>query len=193
VTVACTCGDGVLDAANGEQCDQGAANGMPGSCCDAACQVMAAGTVCRAASAACQSAGLCDGASTECPQSVPLSDGTLCDDGDPTTGTSACVGNVCRGVEIEVDVAADTPASQNPVRIPVVIDLGDGLSQATTVQLQGFVSCDDVPALGAGLLPLLQHAVGLADARGHSEQDPVVAAHSVNVLTRRTRCGRGDR
>src|SRR5262249_48191826 len=58
-------------------------------------------------------------------------------------------GNVCRGVEIAVDVAAETTASQNPVRIPVVLDFGDGLAQATTVQLQAFVSCDDVPALGA--------------------------------------------
>ena len=92
---------------------------------------------------------MCDGVSTVCPQSTPLSDGTLCDDGDPVTGTSACVGNVCRGVEIAVDVAAETPASGSPVRIPVVLDLGDGLAQTTTVQLQGFVSCDDVPALGA--------------------------------------------
>src|SRR5262245_20203893 len=89
VTVACTCGDGFVDAANGEQCDEGAANGMPGSCCDAACQIVAAGTTCRAAPAACQSAGVCDGGSAVCPQSVALSDGTLCDDGDPTTGTSA--------------------------------------------------------------------------------------------------------
>ena len=44
VTVACTCGDGLVDAANGEQCDAGAANGMPGSCCDATCRMAAAGT-----------------------------------------------------------------------------------------------------------------------------------------------------
>ena len=149
VTVACTCGDGVIDTALGEQCDDGAATGKPGSCCDAACRVAAGGTVCRAASAVCQSAGVCDGVSTACPESMPLSDGALCDDGDATTGTSACVANVCRGVEIEIDVAAQTPASQSPVRIPVLLDLGDGLDRSTTVQLQAFVSCDDVPALGA--------------------------------------------
>src|SRR5262249_3529102 len=153
VTVACTCGDGVVDAALGEQCDEGSANGIPGSCCDATCQIAAAGTVCRAASAVCQSAGVCDGVSTACPESVPLSDGALCDDGDATTGTSACVGNACRGVQIEVDVAAQTPASQSPVRIPVILDLGDGLDRSTSVQLQAFVSCDDVPALGACTTP----------------------------------------
>ncbi len=151
VTVACTarCGDGAVDSALGEQCDAGAANGMPGSCCDATCRVAAAGTVCREASDACQGAGVCDGASAACPQSGPLSDGALCDDGDTATGTSACVGSVCRGVEIGVDVAAEIPASRSPVRIPVVLDLGDGLAQSTAVQLQAFVSCDDVPALGA--------------------------------------------
>jgi hypothetical protein len=138
----------VVDATVGEQCDAGTANGMPGSCCDATCQVAAAGTVCRAPAAACQGAGVCDGAGGACPESVPLSDGTLCDDGDASTGTSACIGNVCRGVEIGVDVAAEITAS-NPVRIPVVLDLADGLGQSTTVEVQAFVSCNDVPALGA--------------------------------------------
>jgi len=90
---------------------------MPGSCCDAACQIVAAGTTCRAAPAACQSAGVCDGGSAVCPQSVALSDGTLCDDGDPTTGTSACVGNVCRGVEIGVDVARRSRCRGVPIRL----------------------------------------------------------------------------
>ena len=105
VTVACTCGDGTVDGALGEQCDAGAANGMPGCCCDASCRLASAGTVCREAGAACASAGVCDGASAVCPESTPLDDGALCDDGDAATGTSACVGNVCRGVEIGVSVA----------------------------------------------------------------------------------------
>jgi hypothetical protein len=161
VTVACTarCGDGAVDAALGEQCDAGAANGGPGSCCDATCRVAAAGTMCRAAAAACESAAVCDGASPVCPQSTPLSDGALCDDGDAATGTSACVGNACRGVEIGVGVAAEIAASQSPdqVRIPVVLDLVDGLERPTAIQIQAFVSCDDVPALEACTTKACRH------------------------------------
>lgn len=39
--------------------------------------------------------------------------------------------------------------SPNQARIPVVLDLADGLNQSTAVQIQAFVSCDDVPALRA--------------------------------------------
>ena len=31
----------------------------------------------------------------------------------------------------------------------MTLDLGDGLDRATVVQIQAFVSCDDVPALGS--------------------------------------------
>ena len=32
------CGDGIVDANEGEQCDLGANNGATGSCCNAKCQ-----------------------------------------------------------------------------------------------------------------------------------------------------------
>ena len=40
------------------------------------------------------------------------------------------------------------------------------------------VADHDVAALGMGRPPFLEHAVGLADTRGHSEQDPVAPAHT---------------
>ncbi|MDD2916753.1 MAG: hypothetical protein PHH70_02820 [Candidatus Gracilibacteria bacterium] len=40
------CGDGVLDAANGEQCDLGTQNGQPGSACSATCTIIPPSPVC---------------------------------------------------------------------------------------------------------------------------------------------------
>ncbi len=153
VTVSCTarCGDGAVDVTLGEQCDAAAGNGAPGSCCDASCHLAAAGTVCRSASSTCDRDAVCDGSSPECPAAIPLGDGTLCDDGDPATATSACIANVCEGVEIGVSVAGEITVPDKPgkVRIPVVLEVGNGLEQPTAVQIEGFVSCDDVPALSA--------------------------------------------
>jgi hypothetical protein len=148
VTVACAvrCGDGALDAALGEQCDAGAANGASGSCCDATCRVATAGATCQPASG-CTADAVCDGISSTCPQATSLDDGALCDDGDATTGISACVGAVCQGVEIGVEIPSEVPGVRNPVRIPVVLGLGDGLERPTAVQIQTFVSCADVPTL----------------------------------------------
>src|SRR5262245_26281605 len=150
VTVTCTaaCGDGTVDAFLGEQCDAEAGNGAPGSCCDASCHLAAAGTVCREGGGACDVAAVCDGSSPTCPLTSPRADGALCDDADPATGLSACVANVCEGVEIGVAVQSELTA-QDPVRIPVVLDVGDGLQQPTSVQIQAFVSCDDLPLLAS--------------------------------------------
>src|SRR3954447_26802768 len=55
------------------------------------------------------------------------------------------------------------------------LGLGDRL--AAPVRLEG---ADDDVAPGLGLrLPLLQHAVGLADAGGHAEEDLVAAARDL--------------
>jgi hypothetical protein len=150
-TVPPRCGDGNVDAALGEQCDAGAANGAPVSCCDASCHVASARTVCRTASAACDADAICDGASPVCPANLPKGDGALCDDGDPATGTSACVANVCQGVQLAlaVDPEVEAPANPNRATIPVLIELpGNAETGPTTVQLQSFLGCGDLPALG---------------------------------------------
>ena len=64
--------------------------------------------------------------------------------------------------------------------------LGERRSCRAVVGLE--VADHDVPALGLGLAALLEHAVGLADAGRHSQQDPVPAAHGKEPR-RRTRCG----
>ena len=48
VTYTSLCGNGTVEAAAGEQCDQGAANGTAGSCCTSTCDFRGAGNVCRA-------------------------------------------------------------------------------------------------------------------------------------------------
>jgi len=139
-----------VDEELGEQCDAGTANGTPGTCCDATCRVAAAGSVCRVAAAACLRDAVCDGVSSACPQSTPRIEGELCDDGDPATGTSACVANVCRGVEIELVIDPEIPVPPNPKQaaIPILITLpSDGAAAVTSVQVQGFVACGDVPVL----------------------------------------------
>src|SRR5262249_9554383 len=136
------CGDGNVNAARGEQCDAGAANGAPGSCCDATCRLVRAGTVCRTADAACDADAVCDGATAVCPANAPKGDGALCDDGNPTTGTSACLANVCRGVALTLSIPSEITVS-NPKRaaIPVVLGLaGNPGVGATTVQLQSLVA-----------------------------------------------------
>jgi hypothetical protein len=171
-TIPARCGDGNVDAALGEQCDAGTANGAPGSCCDASCHVAAAGTVCRTASAACDADAVCDGASPACPANLPKGDGALCDDGDAATGTSACVANVCQGVQLTlaVDPEIEAPANPNRTTIPVLIDLpGNAETGPTTVQLQSFVGCGDLPALGdcttKACRNLQQQLAGLCGAR----------------------------
>jgi hypothetical protein len=150
-TIPPRCGDGNVDAALGEQCDAGAANGAPASCCDASCHVASAETVCRTASAACDADAVCDGASPVCPANLPKGDGALCDDGDPATGMSACVANVCQGVQLtlSVDPEIEAPANPNRATIPVLIELpGNAETGPTVVQLQSFLGCGDLPALG---------------------------------------------
>jgi hypothetical protein len=104
------------------------------------------------AAAPCFRNAVCDGISSVCPQNTPRSEGELCDDGDPATGTSACVANVCQGVEIELRIDPEIPVPQNPKQaaIPVLITLpSDGTGAPTSVQVQGFVACGDVPSLAS--------------------------------------------
>ncbi len=65
--------------------------------------------------------------------------------------------------------------------------IGERRRLRPVVRLQ--VADDDVAPLGLCLLSFLEHAVGLADAGGHAEQDAVVAGH----VTPPAGCGRSGR
>ena len=110
----------------------------------------AAGTVCRPAAGPCDNAERCDGLSTSCPPDATKLDGDPCDDGDPETGTSVCLNQVCVGVTTTVAVPPDitVPPGKPPgkVKIPVHVEIpaGAGSSNAT-VLLQGTVDCLDLP------------------------------------------------
>ncbi len=70
--VACqTCGNGIVEPANGEQCDGG-------PCCNPDCTYAAGGTVCRASAGSCDVAETCSGQSGACPPDAFLAGGTQC-------------------------------------------------------------------------------------------------------------------
>jgi hypothetical protein len=83
------CGDGIVQPAVGEQCDD-AAN----PCCDpATCRFRAAGIVCAGSTACAQS--VCN-AGGSC-LNLARDDGTSCDDGNPCTTGDQCLQGFCAG------------------------------------------------------------------------------------------------
>jgi hypothetical protein len=150
-TTTTPCGNGVVDASLGEQCDAGAANGSPSSCCDAVCRFRPAGAVCRVAAAQCEDDAVCDGASAGCPANPPTPDGAPCDDGKPETATSVCQGQQCEGVSVGIQppppVVLVPPGTKSAaVGVPVTIQLpGGGGARKTKVVIQGFASCSELP------------------------------------------------
>lgn len=121
-----SCGNGTLDLAASEQCDQGAANGQPGSCCSTSCTLQPVGTVCRAAVDVCDLQETCDGTSGACPTNgfAPStvecrgSAGT-CDVAETCTGSSgACPADakstgVCRLAAGDCDLAESCDGTGN--------------------------------------------------------------------------------
>jgi hypothetical protein len=100
------CGDGVVQAAGGEQCDAGANNGLPGSCCSSSCQLLSAGTVCRTDGGFCDVAETCDGASATCPADVKHPNGFVC-----RTAAGACdAAEACDGIGNDCPADAFEPA-----------------------------------------------------------------------------------
>lgn len=92
------CGNGVIDGAFGETCDQGMANGTTGSCCLANCTIRPNGQECRPATSICDVAETCNGTSPTCPTDAfaasnvvcrAASAGMECDFSETCTGTSA--------------------------------------------------------------------------------------------------------
>ncbi len=93
VSIVSFCGNGVVDGAVGEECDQGAGvNGMPGSCCAMNCTLKEAGESCRNAAGPCDVPELCDGVTVNCPADAFATVGTVCRASSP--------GEVCDEVEV---------------------------------------------------------------------------------------------
>ena len=67
VTLTSLCGNGTVDAAQGEQCDQGANNGSASSCCTSSCQLRPNGEVCRSQAGVCDVQETCNGSNPTCP------------------------------------------------------------------------------------------------------------------------------
>jgi hypothetical protein len=123
VTIVSLCGNGVIDGAFGETCDQGAGvNGTPGSCCASNCTLKTAGVQCRGPAGDCDAPETCDGVNPTCPADAYLppstvcrasSAGEICDEDEFCTGSSPnCpadavkpAGTTCRGVAGGCDVA----------------------------------------------------------------------------------------
>jgi hypothetical protein len=80
VTVSFTslCGNGTIDSAVSEQCDQGSANGSFGSCCNTNCSFKASGTTCRNAAGVCDVAETCTGSTATCPADAFEPSSTVC-------------------------------------------------------------------------------------------------------------------
>ncbi len=121
-----SCGNGTLDAAASEQCDQGAANGQPGSCCSTSCTLQPVGTVCRVAAGVCDVQETCNGSSGACPANAfaPSTvecrgSAGVCDLAETCTGSSAgCPADAkstapCRPAAGDCDVAETCNGSSN--------------------------------------------------------------------------------
>ncbi len=74
----CGCGNGILEPACGEQCDDG--NNANGDCCSGSCDFELSGSICSEETA-CVSGGTCDGTGS-CTSGTPF---TCPDEGDPCT------------------------------------------------------------------------------------------------------------
>lgn len=104
VTIVSLCGNGVVDGAFGETCDQGVLNGTPSSCCSSSCTVKASGTQCRAPAGVCDAPETCNGVSDICPADALLPSSTVCRASSP--------GEVCDEVEFCTGSDVDCPADE---------------------------------------------------------------------------------
>ena len=88
-TGACT----AMPRPDGTSCDDGVPCTSPDTCTGGAC----AGppTDCSASADMCNT-GMCNATTGAC-QAVPVTDGTACDDGDPSTSGDVCTAGVCAG------------------------------------------------------------------------------------------------
>lgn len=119
-----TCGDGVVNAARGETCDDG--NTADYDCCTVTCAAQPSGTLCGTADV-CDGTETCDGAGV-CLRGTPLDcddqDPSTADTCDPRTGCSNLSNSTCIG-----DCSADGRVTIDELVRMVRVALG-GLSTA---------------------------------------------------------------
>ena len=113
------CGDGNVDAGNGESCDDG--NNLNGDCCSSTCQFEAAGSVCDdgafcSTGETCSGAGVCGGGGaidcsasddqcnvgvcnegTDACEAQASNEGSACDDGAFCNSGETCTAGACGG------------------------------------------------------------------------------------------------
>ncbi len=123
ITVVPLCGNGVVDAAVSEQCDQGGANGSATSCCTVNCTFRSAGQTCRPSAGVCDVPDTCTGGSGTCPADVKSTaqcraSAGVCDVAESCDGVNnACPADgfqssgVCRPVAGDCDVAESCDGS----------------------------------------------------------------------------------
>ena len=108
VTFESLCGNSMIDASVGEQCDDGVANGTTGSCCAANCTFRAMGQVCRPGTGVCDVAEVCTGSSSTCPANGFQPMGFIC--------RAASPGQVC---DFEETCSGSGPNCPNDIPQPI--------------------------------------------------------------------------
>ena len=121
--------------ANGAGCDDGVVSTGSDMCTDGVCGGTdhCVGVTCSA-SDQCHDAGTCDSSSGAAICSdPPKSDGTSCDDGNPSTSNDVCTAGVCAGSTTSTTVAATTTSSTTTgLTTPdYYCDWGNGFEQPT--------------------------------------------------------------
>ncbi|MCC6850285.1 MAG: hypothetical protein IT294_17475, partial [Deltaproteobacteria bacterium] len=148
VTFTNLCGNGVIDASVGEQCDLGGANGSATSCCTSACLFRAGGQVCRVSAGVCDVADTCTGSSASCPADAKSSGvcrpaAGVCDIAESCDGSNdTCPGDafasaatVCRASAGVCDVQENCTGSSAPCP-------GDAFAPSSTVCRGSAGVCD---------------------------------------------------
>ncbi|MEO6027114.1 MAG: hypothetical protein ABIR79_09645, partial [Candidatus Binatia bacterium] len=87
VTLTSLCGNGVVDSAQGEQCDVAIVGSV---CCNSNCQFTSGGTQCRASAGICDVVENCTGSAAACPANTFVPSTTVC---------RAATGGVCDAAE----------------------------------------------------------------------------------------------
>src|SRR3989338_7404394 len=94
--LASSCGDGAVQAGQGETCDIGALNGDPSECCNSTC-MLTPGVVCEPSSDSCMNDAVCHAGSGLCPSNPFTTAGTQC---FTAPADSQCSTNrTCSGVD----------------------------------------------------------------------------------------------
>lgn len=92
---ASSCGDGTVQAGQGETCDIGALNGDPSECCSSSC-LLTPGVICEPSSDSCMNNAVCHAGSGFCPSNPFTAAGTPCF--TAPAGSQCSTNRTCSGV-----------------------------------------------------------------------------------------------